>query len=152
MAKRKKKASKIGLYIALVQIVLIVLAACTLFTDGLTIKLGNIPISTMDATFGTDLLKPNTLVILGYVSLVIGFVLVLASAVLSKKISKILNLVSVLLLVFAGVTLFMFKDSFISANNVILEGQYELSPFMIVGGISAIAAGVGSAARLVLDK
>lgn len=152
MAKRKKKASKIGLYITLAQIVLIVLAGCTLFTDGLTFKLTKTPISVIDATFGTDLLKPNYLVILGYVCLIIGLVLILGSLVFNKKVSKILNLVCVLLLVFAGVALFMFKSSFITVNNVILESQYELSAFIIVGGISAIVAGIGSAARLVLDK
>lgn len=152
MAKRKKKASKIGLYVALAQIVLVVLAVCTLFTDGLTFKLTKTQISTIDVTFGTDLFKPNYLVILGYVCLIIGLVFILSSLVFNKKVSKILNLICVLLLVFAGVALFMFKSSFISVNNAILESQYELSAFIIVGGISAIAAGIGSAARLILDK
>ena len=147
MKKFFQYSGVIALALGLVAIILIMATPVMVTTTN-----GLKNVDGIQAIFGGDF-KLSWAALLAWIFILIAVLILLAGIILPllkvkalEKFAGILNLVTVGLLVVAGIFLFMAKGTFVSAQDsitkAILENGYAAGAGFIIAGILAIAGGV----------
>ena len=104
--------------------------------------------STTKTIFGDAVTHPSPLALIGWILALAGLVLVLLGVILPLlkvkalvKFAGLMNLISVICLVLAGIFMFLVVPTFIAANGGEVSEIHKIGAGWVIGGILAIVAG-----------
>lgn len=111
-----------------------------------------------DASLSVLTYKGSPLALIGWILTLIALIIILAGVILPllkinalEKVAGILNLVAVIMLILAGVFMFLAIPTFSAANDNMNLKNYGLGAGWVIGGILCIAAGAIAILPAVMD-